>query len=151
MTELTEPEICRTIIAFIDGQTTRLLTYEQAAQAAQKLVAFYPVKAFNDPETFMEGAAANFEGRDINIVRRVLDPKVGIPARQKFAPAIAEIKEALDEAERHRFKIRATAQWMIDERERRRAAAEDAAWDYSPEAVEKRKALVAALGLGNKP
>lgn len=154
LTELMEPAKCSMIISAIDGQRTHRLTQAQGVEAAAKLVAYYPVKAFNDPDSFMEGAAANFEGRDINIVRRVIDPKIGIPAKNKFAPTIAEIVEALDEAEKHRFRVRATAKWMLDEHERRRLEAEEKVRDaefYSPEAVARRKAQVAELLKGNKP
>lgn len=152
LTELMEASTCSMIVSAIDGAQARRLTEELAVEAARHLVAFYPVKAFNDPDTFMKGAAANFEGRDINIVRRVIDPKIGIPARLKFAPTIADIVEALDEAEKHRFKVRATAQWMLGEHERRRLEAEGKAREaefYTPEAVERRKAQVAALLKGN--
>lgn len=153
LTELMPLPICTMIVSAIDNAQIRPLDAAMAVEAARHLIAFYPARAFNDPDTFMMGAAANFEGRDINIVRRVLDPKIGLPGRQKFAPTVAEVKEALDAAETHRFMVRASAKWMIEEHQRRRDAVEERARDeafYTPEAVARRKAQVAELLKGNK-
>lgn len=137
---------CREIISNIDARASRPLSPDQAVDAAKFLIGLYPGKEVSDPDIFMRGVIAVMVGEDFDMVRRAIDPATGLPSKLTYLPTIAEIKAAIEAAKTHRFKVRATAQWMLDEHERRRLAAEEEAqFNLTPEALERRKAQVAAL------
>ena len=60
------------------------------------LFGFYPRNEANDPEMFIAGATAMLAGYPETVVERVCDPVRGLPAKSRFLPAIAEIREACE-------------------------------------------------------
>jgi hypothetical protein len=77
----------------------------------------YPAGSANDPEMFITAAAAMLASYPELVVERVCDPLRGLPAKNKFLPAIAEIREACeremiwhDAVERRERERRHTAQ-----------------------------------------
>lgn len=56
----------------------------------------YPAGSANDPEMFITAAAAMLASYPEHVVERVCDPIKGLPAKQKFLPAIAEIRAACE-------------------------------------------------------
>jgi hypothetical protein len=53
----------------------------------------YPAGSANDPEMFITAAAAMLASYPELVVERVCDPIRGLPSKNKFLPAIAEIRE----------------------------------------------------------
>ncbi len=146
LTVLTPISICQQIISTIDAQAPHEMTLDEAVDAAKFMMSLYPKRAFNDPENFMTAVIALFMRFDLAFVRRVVDPVDGLPGKLQFPPSVAEVKAALEEAERYRFRVRATAKWMIEENERRHKEAEEKArWNFTPEEAARRKAAVAEI------
>lgn len=56
----------------------------------------YPAGSANDPEMFITAATAMLASYPELVVERVCDPLRGLPAKNKFLPAIAEIREACE-------------------------------------------------------
>jgi len=56
----------------------------------------YPRNEANDPEIFITAATALLASYPEIVVERVCDPVRGLPAKNKFLPAIAEIREACE-------------------------------------------------------
>ena len=56
----------------------------------------YPAGSANDPEMFITAAAAMLASYPELVVERVCDPIRGLPSKNKFLPAIAEIREACE-------------------------------------------------------
>jgi hypothetical protein len=56
----------------------------------------YPRNDANDPDMFIASATAMLANYPEFVVERVCDPLRGLPARNKFLPAIAEIREACE-------------------------------------------------------
>ena len=56
----------------------------------------YPAGSANDPEMFITAATAMLACYPELVVERVCDPLRGLPAKNKFLPAIAEIRAACE-------------------------------------------------------
>lgn len=135
------------MIAEIDSRGALLTSELDAAVAAKTMVGMYPSRHVIDPETYAKALKTIFMHYEADFVRRVIDPVNGLPGSNKFLPAPAEVKEALEAEKQRRFGIRATAAWMLQEHAKRQAEAEERArWaQLSPEEMERRRAQVAAL------
>ena len=143
---------CEAVIAEIDRRGTVLCSELEAIDAAKAMVGMYPARHVNDPETYSKAIKTIFMHYEADFVRRVIDPVNGLPSTNKFLPAPAEVKEALEAEKTRRFSIRATAAWMLEEHKRRQAEEEERArWAHlSPEEMERRRAQVAELLAGRK-
>ena len=67
-----------------------------AARKAAQLFGCYPRNDANDPEIFITAATALLASYPEAVAERVCDPIRGLPAKNKFLPAIAEIREACE-------------------------------------------------------
>jgi hypothetical protein len=67
-----------------------------ASAKATMLFGCYPAGSANDPEMFITAAAAMLAGYPEHVVERVCDPIRGLATKQKFLPAIAEIRAACE-------------------------------------------------------
>jgi hypothetical protein len=67
-----------------------------ASARATMLFGCYPAGSANDPEMFITAAAAMLASYPELVVERVCDPIRGLPAKNKFLPAIAEIRAACE-------------------------------------------------------
>ena len=143
---------CEEVIAEIDRRGTVLCSELEAIDAAKAMVGMYPARHVNDPETYSKAIKTIFMHYEADFVRRVIDPVNGLPSTNKFLPAPAEVKEALEAEKTRRFSIRATAAWMLEEHKRRQAEEEERArWAHlSPEEMERRRQQVADLLAGRK-
>lgn len=83
-------------------------TRQRAAEATAKLFGYYPPHEVSDPKAFLAAVTAIFEMYPEDVVARVIDPLSGLPSKQKFAPKLAEIKEACEDHYRAR---RYTKEW----------------------------------------
>lgn len=146
-TQLLPRSDCESVIAEIDSRGTQLTPEREAALAAKTMAGMYPARHVLDPETYSKAITTIFMHYEADFVRRVIDPVNGLPGSNKFLPAPAEVKEALEAEKQRRFGIRATAAWMLQEHAKRQAEAEERArWaQLSPEEMERRRAQVAAL------
>lgn len=54
----------------------------------------------NDPEVYTAAVAAILAEYDPEVIRRITDPRTGIPRRMKFMPNPAEISEECEAAKR---------------------------------------------------
>lgn len=67
-----------------------------AARKAAQLFGCYPRNEANDPEMFITAATALLACYPEVVADRVCDPVRGLPIKNKFLPAIAEIREACE-------------------------------------------------------
>ncbi len=68
----------------------------EVAALAQRLFSFYPPPDVGDPRMLLSAAIAMMQMFPIEVVRGVCDPISGLPATNKFAPNLAEIRHALE-------------------------------------------------------
>lgn len=69
----------------------------QMAMYASRLFDFYHTQELSaNPETFLTGVIELFSNYPMPIVAKAVSPVFGLPAKFKFPPRIAEIKEFLD-------------------------------------------------------
>jgi hypothetical protein len=67
-----------------------------AARKAAQLFGCYPRNDANDPEIFITAATALLASYPEVVAERVCDPIRGLPSKNKFLPAIAEIRAACE-------------------------------------------------------
>lgn len=96
---------------------------EEALALARTLTGLYRRAEFEDATLFCTGLAALFAAYPASLGRQVVDPVRGLPARQKFPPALAEVREALDAAQGRRNAVAWRARYLLEERARREAEA----------------------------
>lgn len=120
-------------------------TISQCTILAERLMGFYGAPDVGDPKVFMTGMVELMAAYSTPTVERVPNAVRGIPARFKFFPRIAEIKEAMDEWEaeeqRHRESIQRYA----------RPALADLRDDPPPVHRATPKALCARFGIRDIP
>src|SRR5215475_4819977 len=69
---------------------------------AELLFACYRKDEAHDPQTYSAAVAAVLgDGYSREVVEYVTDPRTGIPSKQKFLPAVAEVREACDARASH--------------------------------------------------
>ena len=86
-----------------------------AAQRAELLICCYRKDDAANPEIFASALVAIFCGYPESIVRKVSDPRTGIPGKQKWFPSIAEIRH---ECEVEAQKIKEASDWHARENDR---------------------------------
>lgn len=96
-------------------------TPEQATALARSLLGVYRRDDVNDPATYALAISATLAEFPAYIAERVASPVHGLPARLKFLPSIAEVREALETEDRRQRLIVARARWMLQERDKREA------------------------------
>lgn len=67
-----------------------------ASIMATRLFGYFNRSDANDPETFIAGATAMLSRYPEGVVNAVCDPIRGLPATNKFLPAISEVREACE-------------------------------------------------------
>jgi hypothetical protein len=65
----------------------------EAKQAAARLLGCYRTGDANDPETYVAAVIAVLSRYSAQIVREVTNPVAGLPAKLKWLPTIAEIRD----------------------------------------------------------
>lgn len=68
----------------------------QAVKAAKALYDLFRFADADNPDVFLAGTVRLFMHYPVDVVMRVVDPITGIPGKQKWPPAPADVKEALD-------------------------------------------------------
>jgi len=68
----------------------------EVAALAQQLYSFYPPPDVGDPRMLLSAAIGMMQLFPIEVVRGVCDPIHGLPATNKFAPNLAELRLALE-------------------------------------------------------
>jgi len=94
------------------GLSTHLSTktgVETALQRAQILLGCYRKDDAADPETYAGAVAAVLAEYTTDIVRRVTDPRTGLPSRMQWLPSVKEVRDACDELEQRERSIAAAA------------------------------------------
>lgn len=71
---------------------------QQAAEMAARLFSYYPPPDVGDPQNLLTGAVKMFLAYPMEAVLAVVDPTSGLPATSKWAPNLAEIRQALEAA-----------------------------------------------------
>src|SRR5262249_7435276 len=75
---------------------------EYLLNRAELLFACYRKDEAHDPQTYSAAVAAVLgDGYSREVVEYVTDPRTGIPSKQKFLPAVAEVREACDARASH--------------------------------------------------
>lgn len=64
---------------------------------ARVLLGCYRTGEANDPEVYSAAVISVISGYPLSIVRRVVDPRFGLPSKSKWLPTIAELKAALED------------------------------------------------------
>jgi hypothetical protein len=65
----------------------------EAKQGAARLLGCYRTGDANDPEAYISAVVSVLARYPIGIIREVTEPATGLPARLKWLPTIAEIRE----------------------------------------------------------
>ena len=65
----------------------------EAKQGAARLLGCYRTGDANDPEAYISAVVSVLARYPVQIIREVTEPATGLPARLKWLPAIAEIRE----------------------------------------------------------
>lgn len=122
------------------------LNPKEAASYAAELMGFFLTREAIDPAQFTLGVSQLFQNYHKGFVKRVVDPVNGLPSREKWLPAIAVIKEALEAEKNTRLNVLAKAQLTIREIDRRKAVwAENARIENSKGDEEHRRQVVQNL------
>jgi hypothetical protein len=91
------------------GNLTHLLPKtdpEAAVSRAQMLLGCYRRDEVADGETYAAAIAAVLAEYSPDIVRRVTDPRTGLPATKQWLPTVKEVKDTCDELEEREKRIR---------------------------------------------
>jgi hypothetical protein len=75
---------------------TLIVTQQEAAAAAKRILGFYPEIPASDPHSFAAGLVQTLLIYPQPVVAQAVDPVIGIPAKIKFLN-LAAIHELLDE------------------------------------------------------
>ncbi len=74
-----------------------------ASRVADRLMGFYPQSPASDPQIFMTGMVELLAAYPVAIIENLCSVISGIPAKYKFLPSIAELKEECERfAQPHR-------------------------------------------------
>jgi hypothetical protein len=95
------------------------LSPTEADNLAQEFLGFFLTREAIDPKQFTKGVSQIFQSCNSIFVKRVCNPVTGLPAKEKWLPSLAAIKEALDVELVERRKIEFKAEWTLAEIERR--------------------------------
>src|SRR3954463_5844488 len=68
----------------------------QATKLAKALYNQFRSADADDPDVFLAGTVRIFMHYQLDVVMRAVDPMTGIPGKQKWPPAPAEVKAELD-------------------------------------------------------
>lgn len=66
------------------------------AELTKVLIGCYRTGEANDPEIYADAVIAVLSDYPMEVVRRVVDPRRGLPSKTKWLPTIAEVKEACE-------------------------------------------------------
>lgn len=133
------------VLAEIEGRGA-LCPPDAAVVYAETIVGFYPARQVFDPRIYISGLTAIFAAYPLDFVKRVCNPVTGLPGKQKFLPAPAEVKEALDAEAARRIRIQANARYVLQQAAKREAEAKEAHfWQQQRLPPEIRAQQVAAL------
>jgi len=92
---------------------------DYAAERARLLFGCYRKGYANDPETYSAAITAILAEYEPEVIKRVTDPRTGIPRQLKFMPNPAEVAEACDKAKafiKTERKLAALGYWWDGER-----------------------------------
>lgn len=85
-------------------------------KAAKFLMSCYRPSDVNDPEVYIQAVSAVLGMYPKNVVVAVVDPRCGLPARLKWLPTVAEVKESCEVEMRPIYRQR---EWDRQSEERR--------------------------------
>jgi len=68
----------------------------EAKKGASRLLGCYRTGDANDPETYISAVVSVLSRYEIEIIKTVTEPATGLPAKLKWLPSIAEIREECD-------------------------------------------------------
>ena len=71
-------------------------TLERAAQAAERLIGFYPTITASDPKVYAAGLVQLFSRYPEHLVAEAIDPVNGLPSECDYLPTIAKVKGYLE-------------------------------------------------------
>lgn len=89
---LTEAE-ARDVVRALDADSGKA-GMAHAKTAAKLILGMYRTTEYADPQVFAAGLALTLSDFPLGVLRRVCDPRTGITGKLKFAPSVAEVKEA---------------------------------------------------------
>jgi hypothetical protein len=70
----------------------------EAAKHAKVLLGCYRTGDANDPEVYVRAVVAVLAEYPLEVIAKVCDPRMGLPAKSKWLPTIYEIKDACESA-----------------------------------------------------
>lgn len=68
-----------------------------AAERTAIMFGCYRKGEANDPETYTMAVAATLAEYPKEVIEHVTDPRTGLPAKLKFLPSVAEVREACED------------------------------------------------------
>lgn len=90
------PDLSRNGLEQLRREATRRCSPSQAAEAAALLLGSFRRNDAADPERYALGVAAVLSDYPPNVVRAVIDPRIGLPSREEFPPSAAKVKLACE-------------------------------------------------------
>lgn len=74
---------------------------EMAADAAERLIGFYPTITASDPKVYAAGLVKLFSNYPEHLVAEAIDPVNGLPGECDYLPTIAKVKAFLEPRRRN--------------------------------------------------
>lgn len=71
-------------------------TMQTAAEAAEKLIGYYPQIMASDPKIYAAGLVQLFSRYPEHLIAAALDPATGLPGECDYLPTIAKVKAFLE-------------------------------------------------------
>jgi hypothetical protein len=91
-------------------------TLQMAADAAEKLIGFYPSISASDPKVYAAGLVQLFSRYPEHLIAKAVDPVEGLPSLHDFPPSMKQAKEFLEP----RWQAEVRQKDMIDRFNRKR-------------------------------
>jgi hypothetical protein len=104
-----------TISAPLSDNSENLAMAKWAADMAATLYGYFPPPDVGDPKVLLSGAVKMFASYPAAAVEAVCDPVTGLPATNKWAPNLAEIRLALDAAAAPIYRARAREKQIAEQ------------------------------------
>ena len=74
---------------------------EVAAEAAERLIGFYPTITASDPKVYAAGLVKLFSNYPEHLIAEAIDPVNGLPGECDYLPTIAKVKAFLEPRRRN--------------------------------------------------
>lgn len=89
---------------------------EIAAEAAERLIGFYPTITASDPKVYAAGLVKLFSRYPEHLIAEALDPFNGLPGECDYLPSIAKVKAFLEPRRLNFERMQEYREWASQKR-----------------------------------